>query len=36
MGLASAMAWFLFLISLILVMLIFTTSARWVFYGTKQ
>jgi len=35
MGLASAMAWFLFLISLILVMLIFTTSARWVFYGTK-
>jgi len=36
MGLASAMAWFLFLISLILVMLIFTTSARWVFYGTRQ
>jgi multiple sugar transport system permease protein len=36
MGLASAMAWFLFLISLILVMLIFKTSARWVFYGTKQ
>jgi len=35
MGLASAMAWFLFLISLILVMLIFKTSARWVFYGTR-
>lgn len=36
MGLASAMAWFLFLISLILVMLIFKTSARWAFYGTEQ
>ena len=36
MGLASAMAWILFLISLVLVILIFKTSARWVFYGTER
>ena len=36
MGIASAMAWILFIISLIFVIIIFKTSARWAFYGTKK
>ncbi len=33
-GFASSMAWILFLISLVLVVIIFKTSARWAFYGS--
>ncbi len=34
-GFASAMAWILFIISLVLVAIIFKTSARWAFYGSS-
>ncbi len=34
-GFASAMAWILFVISLVLVAIIFKTSARWAFYGSS-
>jgi len=33
MGYASAMAWILFLITLVGALLVFRTSARWVYYG---
>jgi multiple sugar transport system permease protein len=33
MGYASAMAWILFLITLACALLVFRTSARWVYYG---
>lgn len=33
MGLASAQAWILFIVILILTAIIFKTSARWVYYG---
>ena len=33
MGLASAMAWVLFLIIALFTYLLFRTSARWVYYG---
>lgn len=36
MGYASAMAWFLFLVVLVCTLLIFNTSARWVYYGGEQ
>jgi multiple sugar transport system permease protein len=32
MGYASAMAWILFLITLLCALVIFKTSARWVYY----
>ncbi|GMA63171.1 sugar ABC transporter permease [Alicyclobacillus fastidiosus] len=36
MGYASAMAWVLFAIVIILTLVIFRTSARWVFYGGEK
>ena len=33
-GFASSMAWILFIISLVLVIIIFKSSARWAFYGS--
>jgi multiple sugar transport system permease protein len=33
MGYASALAWFLFLIIVVFTVIIFRTSARWVYYG---
>jgi multiple sugar transport system permease protein len=37
MGYASALAWFLFLIILVLTLLIVRSSSRWVYYeGTRQ
>jgi multiple sugar transport system permease protein len=33
MGLASAMAWLLFIVIVIFTILLFKTSARWVYYG---
>jgi len=36
MGYASALAWILTLIILACVVLIYRTSARWVFYGGEQ
>jgi len=33
MGTASAMAWILFVIVMVLTLIIYKTSARWVFYG---
>ena len=35
MGYASAMAWILFVIVMVATLLIFRTSARWVYYGGK-
>ncbi|MEN0650106.1 sugar ABC transporter permease [Caldifermentibacillus hisashii] len=35
-GYASAMAWILFIIVLILTMVIFRTSAKWVYYGGEK
>lgn len=34
MGYASAMAWILFLITLIMTLIVFKSSARWVYYHT--
>jgi multiple sugar transport system permease protein len=36
MGYASAMAWVLFLIVLVVTFFIFRTSARWVYYGGQE
>jgi multiple sugar transport system permease protein len=36
MGKASAMAWILFVIIMILSMILFRTSARWVYYGGEK
>ncbi|ABY92398.1 sugar ABC transporter permease [Thermoanaerobacter brockii subsp. lactiethylicus] len=36
MGIASAMAWILFIVTIILTILIFKTSARWTFYGGSE
>lgn len=36
MGYASAMAWILFVIVLLLTLLIFKTSSKWVFYGGEK
>ncbi len=36
MGYASAMAWVLFVIVLVLTILVFRTSARWVYYGGEK
>lgn len=36
MGYASAMAWVLFLIVLVLTLIIFKTSAKWVYYGGEK
>lgn len=36
MGYACAMAWVLFLLTLTATMLVFRTSARWVYYETEQ
>jgi len=33
MGYASAMAWILFLLALVCTLVIFRTSARWVYYA---
>jgi multiple sugar transport system permease protein len=33
MGYASAMAWVLFLVTLVCALLVFKTSARWVYYA---
>ena len=33
MGYASAMAWVLFLIALLCALIVFRTSARWVYYA---
>ncbi|ADD02957.1 binding-protein-dependent transport systems inner membrane component [Thermoanaerobacter mathranii subsp. mathranii str. A3] len=35
-GTASAMAWILFILTIILTILIFKTSARWTFYGGNE
>jgi multiple sugar transport system permease protein len=35
MGYASAMAWILFVIVMAATLVIFRTSARWVYYGGK-
>jgi multiple sugar transport system permease protein len=36
MGKASALAWILFLIIVVYTILLFRTSARWVFYGGER
>ncbi len=36
MGYASAMAWLLFLIVFLLTIIVFKTSAKWVFYGGER
>jgi multiple sugar transport system permease protein len=36
MGYASALAWILFLIIVVLTLLLFRSSARWVYYGGEQ
>ena len=36
MGVASAQAWILFVVVLIATMLVFRTSARWVYYGGEE
>lgn len=36
MGYASAMAWVLFIIVVVLAIIIFKTSARWVYYGGEK
>lgn len=36
MGYACAMAWFLFIITLVATLLIFKTSARWVYYEGEE
>lgn len=36
LGYASAMAWLLFVIILLATLLVFRTSARWVYYGNEQ
>lgn len=36
MGKASAMAWLLFLVTVIITIIIFRTSARWVYYGGDE
>jgi multiple sugar transport system permease protein len=36
MGKASALAWILFLIIVVYTVLLFRTSARWVFYGGER
>jgi multiple sugar transport system permease protein len=36
MGFASAQAWFIFIIALILTLIIFGTSSRWVFYAGEK
>jgi multiple sugar transport system permease protein len=36
MGYASAMAWILFILTVITALIIFRTSARWVYYGGEQ
>jgi len=36
MGYASAMAWMLFLIVLVLTLIVFRTSAKWVYYGGER
>lgn len=36
MGYASAMAWMLFLIVLVLTLIVFQTSAKWVYYGGER
>jgi multiple sugar transport system permease protein len=33
MGKASAMAWILFIVIIVFTVLLFKTSARWVYYG---
>ena len=35
-GKASAMAWILFLIILLFSVILFRTSARWVYYGGEK
>jgi multiple sugar transport system permease protein len=36
MGYACAMAWVLFLLTLVATLLVFRTSARWVYYESEQ
>ncbi|PQP89882.1 ABC transporter permease, partial [Paenibacillus sp. AR247] len=36
MGYASAMAWILFLLIMAVTLLVFKSSARWVFYGGER
>ncbi|MNC31256.1 Lactose transport system permease protein LacF [compost metagenome] len=36
MGYASALAWLLFAIILVLTLLVFSTSGRWVYYGGEK
>lgn len=36
MGYSSAMAWILFILTVITALIIFRTSARWVYYGGEQ
>jgi multiple sugar transport system permease protein len=36
MGYASALAWLLFIIILILTIILWTTSARWVYYEGEE
>jgi multiple sugar transport system permease protein len=36
MGYASAMAWVLFVITLACALLVFKTSARWVYYSGEE
>jgi multiple sugar transport system permease protein len=36
MGYASALAWLLFIIILILTAIMWTTSARWVYYEGEE
>jgi multiple sugar transport system permease protein len=35
MGMASAMAWFLLVIVLVLTLLVFRSSSMWVYYETE-
>jgi multiple sugar transport system permease protein len=36
MGYASAMAWILFVVVMLCALVIFKTSARWVYYGGEK
>jgi multiple sugar transport system permease protein len=35
-GMASALAWLLFLITLVITLLIFLTARRWVYYASER
>jgi multiple sugar transport system permease protein len=36
MGYASALAWVMFIAIVVLTVILFKTSARWVYYGSEE